>query len=64
MQNQTIDLDELKKEMIEEITKNIMEKIREQEKGKKDKEKEIIELLLKAQEYEKQKKRNWILLWT
>lgn len=60
MQPQTINLNELKKEMVEEITSKVMEKIRQQEKEEKDKEEEIIELL---QEYEKLKKRNWILLW-
>ena len=54
MEQQTIDLEEFKKEIIEEITKNVMIKI-------KDREKEIIELFLNIQEKQKKKELDIIL---
>ena len=50
MEQQIIDWKEFKKEMIEEITKNVMVKIRQQEKEKKV----IIELFLNILDLKKE----------
>jgi hypothetical protein len=54
-------MSEFKKEMIEEISKKVLEKIRVEEKGEKDKEKEMVQLFLNIQEKQKRKELDIIL---